>query len=93
MDQLHQLELELGVIPGMLVVLHSLCSEVKQRLHCFAGYHVQFLILIISSISPSYVSWVKKGVIISTRRSKIIRQSTLSDGARSVSGKDVLEIL
>jgi len=34
MDQLHQLELglRLGVIPGMLAVLHSLCSEVKQRL-------------------------------------------------------------
>jgi hypothetical protein len=40
---------------------------------------LQFLIWIISSMSPSYVSWVSKGVIMSTRRSMTMSESKASE--------------
>ena len=45
--------------------------------------YLQFLMPITSSMSPSYVSWVSRGVIISTWRSRIIRES---NGAAGVVG-------
>jgi hypothetical protein len=45
-----------------------------------------------SSINPSYVSWVSKGVIISTFRSRIINESNLPVGIEgsSENGSDCL---
>ena len=48
----------------------------------------QFLIPISSSTRPSYVSCVKSGVIISTRRSKTISESILGEDDKSGSGDD-----
>lgn len=41
--------------------------------------HAQFLMPTNSSISPSYVNWVRRGVIMSTRRSRIINESTFRE--------------
>ena len=45
--------------------------------------NLQFLIPISSSTRPSYVSCVKSGVIISTRRSKTINESSLGEDDKS----------
>jgi hypothetical protein len=49
---------------------------------------VQFLTPMNSSIRPSYVNWVRRGVTISTRRSKMMRESIFSDWVRRVSGDE-----
>ena len=46
---------------------------------------VQFLIPINSSTRPSYVSCVKSGVIMSTRRSRTISESILDEDDKSAS--------
>ena len=47
--------------------------------------HSQFLIRMTSSISPSYVSWVSSGVIISTRRSIMMSASNASETSSKLS--------
>lgn len=60
----------------------SICAKTNQCLSSgrrFGPINVQFLTPITSSISPSYVNWVSSGVIISTLRSRTMRQSNWSD--------------
>ena len=42
---------------------------------------LQFLIPINSSMRPSYVNWVRSGVIISTVRSRMMRESSGAEGS------------
>jgi len=58
------------------------------RKNVFARGNTQFLIPISSSTRPSYVSCVKSGVIISTRRSKTINESILDEDDKSGSEDD-----
>lgn len=54
-------------------------------LRCRTGTkNSQFLIPMSSSTRPSYVNWVSRGVIMSTLRSIMIRESSLSDMVPSI---------
>lgn len=71
-----------GAAPRVLSFIISICENDSPR------ENPQFLIPISSSTRPSYVSCVKSGVIISTRRSKIISESILGEDDKSGSEDD-----
>lgn len=83
------------MLPALMVAREGrlMISGAQRGLeHVFSGYVkrmvkiLQFLIPISSSMRPSYVSCVNKGVIISTCLSRMMRESILSDISRGASG-------
>lgn len=81
----HQVEDSEGEQRGTQEALHVLCY-VENKVGYDEQKRSQFLMPSSSSARPSYVSWVKSGVIISTRRSMTMRASKLVEESDRVSG-------